>query len=272
MPIMFNTILKEEGLQPHDVRLIRHKDKCAKRGRSSYELWREQPQIFELYQSTQSFKNQSKLNTASFWAVFVVNSCDETLFAGLYSVKYRNPLEEVLGSKVEINCDDYELTLEDKLREYIGRLKIDWGKGKRAWIQYAQQNNKPIIELLREFQDPEFPGFMNFIQSLSEFDKMPTSWVATLKSSRGVYLLTCPKTKEQYVGAAIGADGFWGRWRDYIQGGHGGNLGLKSRDPSDYQVSILEVAGTSVTTEGIIAMENLWKSKLLSREMGLNCN
>ena len=38
--------------------------------------------------------------------------------------------------------------------------------------------------------------------------------------------------------------GFWGRWQDYIQTGHGGNLGLKSRDPSDYQISILEVAGT----------------------------
>jgi len=35
---------------------------------------------------------------------------------------------------------------------------------------------------------------------------------------------------------------------------HGGNLGLKSRDASDYQVSILEVAGSAATFEKIIAM------------------
>ena len=93
-----------------------------------------------------------------------------------------------------------------------------------------------------------------------------------LQSSRGVYLLTCPRTKEQYVGSATGEDGFWGRWRDYVDGGDGGNQGLKSRDPSDYQISILEVAGTSATTEAILAMEGLWQSKLRSPEMGLNRN
>jgi hypothetical protein len=36
--------------------------------------------------------------------------------------------------------------------------------------------------------------------------------------------------------------------------GHGGNLGLKSRDATDYQVSILEVAGSAATFEKIIAM------------------
>jgi hypothetical protein len=49
-------------------------------------------------------------------------------------------------------------------------------------------------------------------------------------------------------------------------------MGLKSRDSSDYQVSILEVAGSSAAIESIIAMEELWKRKLQSREMGLNRN
>jgi hypothetical protein len=87
-----------------------------------------------------------------------------------------------------------------------------------------------------------------------------------------VYLLTCPKTKEQYVGSAMGDDGFWGRWQDYVQTGHGGNVALKSRDPSDYQVSILEVAGTSATHDEIGAMEGRWQRKLQSKDMGLNRN
>jgi len=30
----------------------------------------------------------------------------------------------------------------------------------------------------------------------------------------------------------------------YVRDGHGGNVGLKGRDPSDYRVSILEVVGS----------------------------
>ena len=47
---------------------------------------------------------------------------------------------------------------------------------------------------------------------------------------------------------------------------------LKSRDPTDYQVSILEVVGSAATTQDVIDIEVLWKRKLQSREMGLNKN
>jgi len=57
-----------------------------------------------------------------------------------------------------------------------------------------------------------------------------------------------------------------------VRNGHGGNVGLKSRDPADYQVSILEVSGSTATVEEVLAAEQLWKAKLQSREMGLNRN
>jgi len=278
MPMMFNTLLREvAGLKLPDVRLIRHKDKRAKRGRSPYELWRDNRPHFDLYQSTQSFSNRNKL-TASYWAVFVVNLNDETMFAGLYRVKYRGllekdtPMPHMDGIDKAGTSDVYDLALQDDLRDLSGKLFIDWGPGALAWVQYAERNNKAITELRKAFQEPNFPGFLNFIRPLSKLDNMPTSWLVTLKSSRGVYLLTCPKTKEQYVGSATGEDGFWGRWQNYIQTGHGGNVGLKSRDPSDYQVSILEVAGTSASTDDIRTMEGRWQSKLQSREMRLNRN
>lgn len=47
-------------------------------------------------------------------------------------------------------------------------------------------------------------------------------------------------------------------------------MALKSRDPSDYQVSILEVAGSASRREDIIRMEELWNKKLESKKMGLN--
>jgi hypothetical protein len=277
MPIMFNTILSEAGFSLADIRLIRHKDRHAARGRTPYELWRDDPSQFELYQSVQSFSNRKKL-TAPYWAVFVVNLNDETMFAGIYTVQYRGLLDQdtpsphMDGIDKAGSADVYVLTLQDTLSDLKGKLFIDWGPGTLAWVQYAQRNNKPITELRTAFQEPTFPGFLNFIQPLSRLANMPVSWITALQSSRGVYLLTCPKTKEQYVGSATGETGFWGRWQDYIQTGHGHNVGLKSRTPSDYQVSILEVAGTSATAAEIHVMEGRWQSKLQSQEMGLNRN
>ena len=277
MPIMLNTILREAGFPLADVRLIRHKDNRSKRGRSIYELWRDDRLKFESYQSIQNFKNRHKLN-APYWAVFVVNLNDETMFAGFYAVKYRGvlevdtPMPHMDGIDKAGSCDAYDLVLMDNLCDLKGKLFIDWGFGNLAWVQYAERQNKPIKELRREFQEPKFPGFLNFIKPLSKLDSLPISWLTVLKSSCGVYLLTCPKTREQYVGSATGEDGFWGRWQNYLQTGHGGDVALKSRDPSDYQVSIFEVAGTAETKDDILIMEGRWQAKLQSREMGLNRN
>ena len=57
----------------------------------------------------------------------------------------------------------------------------------------------------------------------------------------------------------------------YIATSHGGNILLKSRDPSDYQVTILETVG-SMNEDQLDNLESRWKRKLQSREMGLNAN
>ncbi|BBO68149.1 hypothetical protein DSCA_20790 [Desulfosarcina alkanivorans] len=277
MPLMFNNVLRDTGLDPKEVRLVRHKDTSAARGRSVYELWRDSRDLFEQYQSLQRIAARKKFS-APYWAVFVVNLSNETMFAGIYAARYRGLLDKDTPQPHRDGIDKagiydvYDLTLCDEATEFIGRLFIDWGAGALAWVQYANRQDKPIVELRRRFKEPEFPGFINFIQSLSSLGRLPQSWRHALQAARGVYLLTCPRTKEQYVGSASGTMGFWGRWHDYVQTGHGGNLGLKSRDPSDYQVSILEVAGSSATDNDILEMEGRWQAKLQSREMGLNRN
>jgi hypothetical protein len=92
MPIMFNTILLEAGLRLNDVRLLRHKDQRASKGRTPYELWRDNRQQFDLYQSTQSFKKRKDLQ-APYWASFMGTPSGETMFVGVYGVKDRRPLE-----------------------------------------------------------------------------------------------------------------------------------------------------------------------------------
>jgi hypothetical protein len=59
---------------------------------------------------------------------------------------------------------------------------------------------------------------------------------------------------------------------EYFATGHGGNVGLRSRQPEDYRVSILETVGSAATAADLLALESRWKDKLQSREMGLNRN
>ncbi|ODA67566.1 hypothetical protein A7A08_01600 [Methyloligella halotolerans] len=277
MELLFNSLLDQMGIAPGSVRLLRHQDSRSDKGRTPYELWRDDRPAFEEYQSTQSPSNRTKLS-AEFWISFVVNHAGETLLAGLYQSRCLGLNESVMhwphasGFSPVGTCDVYELRLDDRLNDLAGRLLIEWGHGERSWIQRADNQNKIVSEIRAAFAEPEFPGYSNFVTSLSKIENLPAGWIAALKASRGVYLLTCPATKEQYVGAAVGDGGFHSRWLDYVGDGHGGNVALKSRDPSDYQVSILEVAGSMAAVEDILAMEVLWKLKLQSREMGLNRN
>ena len=280
MPLRFNGVLRDAGFDPGEVRLIRHQDGRASPGRSPYELWRNAPEAFMAYQSSQGVDAASRKKFgAPHWAVFVADPFGDTLFVGLFAAAYRGPLEHDRPTPHVAGETDpagslgiYDLEPDDRLADLAGRLVIDWGPGERAWVQYADRQDKAVLELRPRGSEPPFPGYLNFIEPLSRLGKLPRGWVETLRAGRGVYLLTCPRTGEQYVGSADGADGFWGRWANYAASGHGGNVGLMSREPSDYQAAVLEVAGSAADRDAILAMEGRWQRKLQSPAMGLNRN
>jgi hypothetical protein len=62
------------------------------------------------------------------------------------------------------------------------------------------------------------------------------------------------------------------RWTNYRANGHGGNVALLEREASDLIVSILQVAGSADCDDVILVMEERWKSKLQSRQLGLSRN
>jgi hypothetical protein len=278
VPILFNSLLAQIDLRPEKIILLRHQDKRAARGRTPYELWRDDPPAFESYQSIQSFENRPKFSRAPYWASFVATPDGSTMFVGLYAAKYirvlakDTPKPHTDGFDLAGSCDIYDLRPDERLADLKGKVFIEWGDGTRAWVQRADNQNKPVIEVRPEFKEPDFPGFLNFTAPLSKVEGLPKTWIENLKYTKGVYILTCPKTKEQYVGSASGEEGFWHRWKEYVTTGHGGNVALKSREYSDYQVSILEVAGSASNVDDILNMESRWKDKLQSREMGLNRN
>ncbi|MET4067647.1 hypothetical protein ABID58_002436 [Bradyrhizobium sp. S3.2.6] len=87
MPVMFNTILAQDGIDASQVRLLRHQDTRADTIRSPYELWRDDRPGFESYQSVQSTQNRAKF-ASPYWASFVADFAGATLFAGLYAAQY----------------------------------------------------------------------------------------------------------------------------------------------------------------------------------------
>lgn len=280
MHLRFNMLLAEAGIAASTVRLLRHQH-VARDGLTPYALWLDDSAEFERYQSAQRAERRAHF-AGNYWAAFVVPPDGSSLFVGLYKIgdfapvtlDWVDPLLRATAAQMGRDLDIYAYERVSVFDHLIGCLKVDWGEGKRSWAQRADSANgdKRIVELVQSFREPEFPGYTRFIGNLGTLMGLPPTWISPLSSARGVYLLTCPRTKEQYVGSAYGKDGFWGRWQAYIVTGHGGNVGLKSRDPSNYQVSILEVAGSGATAEEIIGLEQLWKAKLQSRDMGLNRN
>lgn len=277
MVLMFGDLLDLAGLDRKDVRLLRHQDNRYSGFPTPYAMWRDDRLRFEAYQETQSISDAPNLR-APYWAAFVGVPGGETLFVGLYSAELQGLLpadrsHPVTGGVESAgSCDLYRLELRPELADYQGRLWIEWGPGYRAWIQRGDRKPKPIVELRRDFTEDPFPGYAKLILRLSDIETIPATWREALRVTRGIYLMTCPRTREQYVGMASGGDGFLSRWREYATTGHGGNVALKSRDPSDYQLSILETVGISATIDDLAALEILWKDKLQSREMGLNRN
>lgn len=279
MAFTFNSFLQSYGIQPADVRLLRHQS-GPYAGRTPYTLWRDAQDQFVAYQGIQTAQNRSRLN-APYWAGFVVTPSQSTLFVGLFEVERQGKCAPTMIDPLRLvpatqdGSRDLELYSQRQVEacvDYAGRILVDWGPGTRSWIQVASKQPKAIAEVSQAFMEEAFPGYGRFISKLSAIEALPSTWLSALQAAKGVYLLTCPNTKEQYVGAAVGDGGFLARWLAYVHDGHGGNVGLKSRDASDYQVSILEVAGSAMAEKDILAAEQLWKAKLQSREMGLNRN
>ena len=195
MPIKFNSVLLDAGIRAKDVCLVRHKDAESLKGRSIYSLWRNDPNAFELYQSVQKYRYR-KVLSASYWAVFLVDPNKNCMFVGLYRAQCTGWLasdmsmpnkDELLQAGAEGQYQQYQLTLSERMSEFIGRLFI--AMDERAMAQSADLQNKDVTELRTSFQEAAFPGFLDFIEVLSNLEKLPPSWSATLRSSKGVYLL-----------------------------------------------------------------------------------
>ena len=92
MPIFFNSLLRQAGLSLRNVRLLRHQDNRADKGKTPYELWLGDRKKFDQYQSSQRTECRKQLS-AQYWASFVGLPGNQTLFVGLFRAKFAGLLK-----------------------------------------------------------------------------------------------------------------------------------------------------------------------------------
>lgn len=269
--LSINDLLVHEGVDLAGARFVRHQDTRSPTGRTPYSLWLANDGSFEAYQAIQE---TDRFPRGAVLASFVVSPLGETIFVGTYEVEAIGEappghMDALHGHDVTGLCL-YNLQPTPVLTNFRGRIVVDWGPGARAWVQRADRQDKPILEIKRSIVDPPFPGFDAFLHTVKGLDTVPLTWRTALSAVSGVYLLTSIKTGKHYVGSATGTAGFWGRWAAYAANGHGGNEALKLAAEDDYYVTILEVAASSSSAADVLRREELWKRKLRTRRYGSN--
>ena len=176
----------------------------------------------------------------------------------------------------------FDLEHIDLLKDYEGRLTIDWGNSARMWHQKGT-TGKPIVAIQAD-EKKVFSGFENLIltyDELKEIVENPTiyeAWHTALSSVNAIYLIVDQETGKQYVGSAYGKDGLLGRWSCYVNSLHGNNKLMKElicAYPERYhhfQFSILQILPKTATDDEVIQTESLYKKKLLTIPLGMNDN
>lgn len=257
------SVLHAAGLDSNDVLLLRH-PLSHPPARTAYETGH-----FLAYVSGQlpTFPAQQR-----YWFNFVGEEGTSARFVACYE------------NRGHLGEGQFDLLESDLMSDLAGRLVIDWGTGTRSWWQRgAMAARKPVVSIL-ERQVRPFPGFERLVLSFSELEEVVNqprryiAWRTSMRAVNAIYLIVNNLTGKQYVGSAQGESGLLGRWTDYVLTFHGGDKKLVAEieaDPSsfkNFQFSVLQILPRTVTPEEVLAVESLYKRKLLSIPFGLNAN
>lgn len=280
--LCFSDILQKVDLDPAKVKLIRHAltDKgfkeCYDKG-MVYE--------YTCHQRAGFSKGYD------YWAIFISGAGTLAKFYALYHVGPAVPDTADMAPQDLPECETreyrgensiFQLEPVDLLKEYEGKLTIDWGKSARMWHQKAT-SEKPIVSLQPD-EKKVFSGFEDLVLSYDELKEIlanPTAyeaWHAALSSVYAIYLIVDRETGKQYVGSAYGSGGLLGRWACYVDTHHGNNKLMQElicNYPERYhsfQFSILQILPKTLTAEEVISIETRFKKKLLSIQFGMNNN
>lgn len=192
----------------------------------------------------------------------------------------RARLWSVLVNRGEIENDGerrtFDLEHTDLMMDLRNRLVIGWRSPRTWWIKASTAAAYPLMEIA-DAQPVRFPGFDALTLDYPQLQAVLrehryAAWRTALASVIGIYLITDTRDGRHYVGKADGVENLLQRWAAYAANGHGGNVELRTLDPSSFRMSVLRVFDPATPAAEINAAEGHFKHALDSRRHGLNRN
>lgn len=181
----------------------------------------------------------------------------------------------------KLNGVGYEYEHLPEYEKYVGRLIVKFKNKAQTMIRNAESviNECYVSQILPDtFDNDLFPGYEKVNITWSEMNRVleKDNWKTALQNQKGIYLITDQSNGKMYVGSAYGEHMILGRWRAYVNCGHGGNTELKSLTfdhiKANFKYSILDIYKSTTDDVVIFERESWWKNVLLSRKYGYNAN
>jgi hypothetical protein len=232
------------------------------------------------FKQWQEYQNQKNFECEKILSLIRISE-SHWLFAGVWEVHGVTP-----KTKAGKSWFAYKTTEDQRLAHLTGRVIVFFKRDfRQSYLRGENYASRLIVaEILRErYATADFPGFSKVLLSFDDLKNIIsreiTSWRSALQSVAGVYVISDRSDGQLYVGSAFGAEGIWGRWKDYSKGIHGENIELRVLIQSKgigharhFQFSILEICDVLTSKEDVQRREVHWKKVLLSRSFGYNSN
>lgn len=271
--ITVQELLYNRGLSRlSNAKLVRHKE-VTKDLLDMYIINRDEFLEYQKRQGKDIFKN------TEFVISFIGETGNRARFIGVYKVK---SVKFEYSSIEKTKLFKYDLQEVSGFEDMKERVVIDWGLGTRSWVQNIT-TEKEIIEITPGLQYKAFTDYFDLILPYAQLEEIVKSqypdWKRTLEATNGIYLIQDRSNGKQYIGATYGAEGIWGRWKNYVfTKGHGNNKILKkeinrnSKACYNFEFSVLALLPKSISPDEAIKKENHFKRKLGTKAFGLNGN
>ncbi|VXB67315.1 GIY-YIG nuclease family protein [Frigoribacterium sp. 9N] len=270
MALTLGPLLLDAGIDPAQALVIRHAfaQETAESGLTGLHADSTHAEIFEYTRRQSADTRRFPAIPPQLWVVFIKEGGDQ---ARLWSVVENRG--EISNTGIIRTFDIAESAHMEDLRN---RLAIGW-RSPRTWRMNATTAASYPVVGIADAEPIPFPGFDRLVLSHVQLQAVMRehrygSWRTALSSVFGIYLITDTRDGGHYVGKADGEESIRQRWRAYATNGHGGNVELRTLDPSSFRFSLLRVFDPSTPTRDIGIAESHFKDALDSRRHGLNRN
>lgn len=285
----FKDLLAKHQIDPRAVLVLRHTPTAPRLRKVFPWLAAHHPAVFNAYQQTQREDVESEMKNATYVASFIGHAPRAALFIGLYQRHGQEPRtadqirKEPAVQKLEgYGCGAetreriwFDLRLrEDFFGHWKGKLAVQWPGKEINWHRRADRADFKITAIHEESLLSQEPpaSYREWDLQWDELKLLPESWKRKLSDWCGIYYIFDISDGRGYVGKASGAHNLLGRWLDYADGGDGGNLKLRGRNPLNFRFSILELIPGDMEDADVDSREQNWMLRLRTRTRthGLN--